>query len=165
MEYLENHTFDELKVGDSASLTRTLSQKDIQLFAVLSGDVNPAHVDKEYAEHDIFHKIVGHGMWSGALISTVLGTQLPGPGTIYVGQTLRFKRPVGIGDAVTIKVTVAEKNAEKHRVILECVGTNQKEEVVVQGQAEVVAPTEKIKRPKMALPKVSLRRPHHKSAE
>ena len=103
MDYLENKTFDEIQVGDSDSLTRTLTEKDIQLFAILSGDINPAHVDVEYAQSDLFHKIVGHGMWRAALISTVLGTQLPGPGTIYVGQTVRFRKPVAIGDTFAIK--------------------------------------------------------------
>lgn len=86
MDTIENRTFDELRVGDSASLTRTLTRKDIQLFAVMSGDVNPAHLDDEYARSDMFHKVIAHGMWSGALISTVLGTQLPGPGTIYLAS-------------------------------------------------------------------------------
>ncbi len=79
MEYLENRTFDEIQVGDSAKLTRTLTEKDIQVFAIMSGDINPAHVDVEFAQSAMFHEIIGHGMWGGALISTVLGTQLPGP--------------------------------------------------------------------------------------
>jgi acyl dehydratase len=87
--YIENRTFDEIKVGDSASLTRTLTKRDIELFAVMSGDINPAHMDEEFAKSDMFHKVIAHGMWGGALISTVLGTQLPGPGTIYLGQSLR----------------------------------------------------------------------------
>ena len=94
MELIENRTFDEIKAGDTASLTRTLTQRDIEIFAIMSGDVNPLHVDAEFARHDLFHKVVAHGMWGGALISTVLGTQLPGPGTIYLDQTLAFRRPV-----------------------------------------------------------------------
>jgi acyl dehydratase len=82
MDYVENRTFDEIKIGDAASLVRTLSKDDISLFAVMSGDVNPTHVDDEYAKSDTFHKIIAHGMWGGALISTLLGTKLPGPGTI-----------------------------------------------------------------------------------
>ena len=80
LDRIENRTFSELRVGDSASLSRTLTYQDIELFAIMSGDVNPAHVDKEFADSDMFHKIIAHGMWGGALISTVLGTQLPGPG-------------------------------------------------------------------------------------
>lgn len=160
MEYLENRTFDEMNVGDTASLTRTLTEKDIQVFAIMSGDINPAHVDVEYAQSEMFHKIIGHGMWGGALISTVLGTQLPGPGTIYISQTLRFKKPVAIGDTLTVTVTVAEKKEEKNRVLFSCECRNQKDEVVMEGQAEVIAPTKKIRRPKAVLPEISLRRTH-----
>src|SRR5580658_11372506 len=104
----ENKVFDEIMVGDSASLSRTLTIEDIELFAVMSGDINPAHLDEEYAKASMFHRLIGHGMWGAALISTVLGTQLPGPGTIYVNQTLRFKKPVAIGDTLTVKVTAIE---------------------------------------------------------
>lgn len=158
MEFLENCTFDEIKVGDSASLSRTLTEEDIHVFAIMSGDINPAHVDAEYANSDMFHKIIGHGMWGGALISTVLGTQLPGPGTIYVSQSLRFKRPVAIGDTLIVKVTAIEKISEKNRIIFSCECRNQKDEVVIEGQAEVVAPTKKIRREKTVLPQISLRR-------
>lgn len=160
MEYLENRTFDEMNIGDSDSLTRTLTEKDIQVFAIMSGDINPAHVDLEYAQSDMFHKIIGHGMWGGALISTVLGTQLPGPGTIYVSQTIRFKRPVAIGDTLTVRVTVIEKNPEKTQVTFACEVQNQKDEKVMEGQAIVVAPTKKIRRPKAVLPEIQLRRPY-----
>jgi acyl dehydratase len=112
MNVIENRTFDELKVGEAASLTRTLTYKDIELFAIMSGDVNPAHVDEVFAKSDMFHKIVAHGMWGGALISTVLGTLLPGPGTIYIGQSLHFRGPVGLGDTITVTVKVAEKKPE-----------------------------------------------------
>lgn len=160
MDYLENRTFDEIQIGDSASLSRTLTEKDIQVFAIMSGDINPAHVDVEYAQSEMFHKIIGHGMWGVALISTVLGTQLPGPGTIYVSQSIRFKKPVVIGDTLTIKVTAIEKKPEKNRVIFSCECRNQKDEVVMEGQAEVVAPIKKIRRPKAVLPQISLRRPY-----
>ncbi len=157
MEYIENRTFDEINVGDSASLVRTLSMEDIQLFAVMSGDVNPAHVDEEYARSEMFQKIIGHGMWGGALISTVLGTKLPGPGTIYLGQTLRFRRPVGIGDTITTSVTAVSKNEEKYRITFECRCVNQEGEAVIKGTAEVIAPREKVKRPRALLPEVHLR--------
>lgn len=160
MDYLENRTFDEIQVGDSDTLTRTLTEKDIQVFAIMSGDINPAHVDEDYAKSDMFKKIIGHGMWGGALISTVLGTQLPGPGTIYIGQTIRFKRPVGIGDTLTVKVTATEKNVEKKRVIFNCDVKNQHDEVVMEGQAEVIAPSKKIRRPKAVMPEITLRRPY-----
>jgi len=153
---IENRTFDEMQVGDTASIVRTLTYKDIELFAIMSGDVNPAHVDEEFARSDMFHGIIAHGMWGGALISTVLGTQLPGPGAIYLGQSLRFRRPVCIGDTITVTVRVAEKVAEKNRVTLECEASNQKGEVVISGTAEVIAPTEKISRERVTLPEVKL---------
>jgi phosphate acetyltransferase/phosphate butyryltransferase len=102
VDRIENRTFNELQVGDGASIVRTLTYKDIELFAIMSGDVNPAHVDEEFAKSDMFHRIIAHGMWGGALISTVLGTQLPGPGAICLGQSLRFRRPVCLGDTITV---------------------------------------------------------------
>jgi phosphotransacetylase/acyl dehydratase len=156
MKFIENKTFDELKVGDSAVLTRELTTQDIKLFAVMSGDVNPAHVDAEYAKTDMFHKIIAHGMWGGALISAVLGTELPGPGTIYLSQNLSFRHAVGLGDTVTVRVTVAEKSAEHHHVTLDCLCTNEKGETVIKGQAKVVAPTQKVRRPRVMLPEVHL---------
>ena len=122
----------------------------------MSGDVNPAHVDEEFAKSDMFHKIIAHGMWGGALISTVLGTQLPGPGAIYLGQSLRFRRPVAVGDTITVTVKVAEMDANKHRVTLECQATNQHDEIVITGTADVIAPTEKISRERVTLPEVRL---------
>ncbi len=156
MQYIENKTFDELKVGDTASITRTLRQQDIELFAVMSGDVNPAHVDEEFAKSDLFHKVIAHGMWGGALISAVLGTELPGPGTIYLDQSLSFRRPVGLGDTVTVRVTVREKIPDKKQVVLDCVCTNQAGETVIKGEALVIAPTQKVRRPRAVLPEVHL---------
>lgn len=156
MQYIENKTFDELKVGDQAELTRTLSARDIELFAVMSGDVNPAHVDPEYAKSDIFHRVIAHGMWGGALISAVLGTELPGPGTIYLNQAFSFRRPVGLGDTVTVRVTVKEKKPEKKHVVMDCVCVNQNGDVVIKGDAEVIAPSEKVRRPRTTLPEVHL---------
>lgn len=156
MDRIENRTFDELQVGDTASIVRTLTYKDIELFAIMSGDVNPAHVDEEFAKSDMFHRIIAHGMWGGALISTVLGTQLPGPGAIYLGQSLRFRRPVCLDDTITVTVRVAEKVAEKNRITLDCQAINQKGEVVISGTAEVIAPTEKICRDRVILPEVKL---------
>jgi phosphate acetyltransferase/phosphate butyryltransferase len=160
MEYLENRTFDEINVGDTASLSRMLTEKDIKVFAIMSGDINPAHVDLEYAESEMFHKIIGHGMWGVSLISTVLGTELPGPGTIYVSQTIRFKKPVAIGDTLTVSVTAIEKKPEKNRIVFDCKCVNQLNETVIEGQAEVIAPAKKIRRPKAVLPEISLRRPY-----
>lgn len=157
-DLIENRTFDEIAIGESASSRRTLRQEDIELFALVSGDVNPAHLDPAYAETDLFHKIVVHGMWGGALISAVLGTQLPGPGTIYLSQELRFLAPVGIGDTITTTVTAREKNPEKQRIVFDCLCVNQHGQQVITGAAEVRAPTEKVCRPRVELPEVRLNR-------
>ncbi len=154
MQFIENRTFDELKVGDSAQITRTLRKQDIELFAVLSGDVNPAVVDEEFARTDIFHKVIAHGMWGGALISAVLGTELPGPGTIYIDQSLHFRHPVGLGETVVVRVTVREKDAATRHVTLDCVCQNQAGDVLIEGEARVLAPTEKVRRPRAMLPEV-----------
>ncbi len=154
--FIENQTFDEIQIGESASLVRTLSKEDIELFAAMSGDINPAHVDEEYAHSDMFHKIIAHGMWGGALISTVLGTKLPGPGAIYLSQTLYFRHPVTIGDTITVTVTVTGKQEDGHRVSFDCECTNQRGQVVISGTAEGIAPTAKVKRPRAPLPEVHL---------
>jgi phosphate acetyltransferase len=155
-EFIENRTYDEIKVGDSATLTRTLRPEDIQLFAIMSGDVNPAHVDPEYAHSSMFHEVIAHGMWGGALISTVLGTEFPGPGTIYIGQTLRFSRPVKVGDTITVKVTCKQKFDHNKHMIFECLCTNQDGLKVIAGEAEVLAPTEKVKRERVELPEFTI---------
>jgi phosphotransacetylase/acyl dehydratase len=156
MQFIENRTFDEIKIGDNAALTRTLRKEDIELFAIMSGDVNPAHLDEDYAKSDHFHRVIAHGMWGGALISAVLGTELPGPGTIFLNQSLSFKKPVGLGDTVTVRVTVRGKDPERKRIVLDCDCTNQSNEIVIEGQAEVIAPIEKVKRPRVLLPDVHL---------
>lgn len=152
MQYIENKTFDEINIADSAELTRTLKPQDIELFAGMSGDVNPAHIDADFARDDRFHAIIAHGMWGGALISAVLGTELPGPGTIFVTQCLRFEAPVGLGDTVTVRVTVTAKDPADKRVTLKCTCTNQTGKTVIEGQAEVIAPTLKVRRPRAVLP-------------
>jgi phosphotransacetylase/acyl dehydratase len=159
--FIENRPFDEIKVGDSAELVRSLTAQEIDAFAVVSGDVNPAHVDEEFAEGDIFHKVIAHGMWGGALISNVLGTQLPGPGTIYLEQSLKFLKPVGVGDTVVVRVEVTERDEEKHRLTLACTCTNGDGKPVIEGVARVMAPDRKIRRPRMTMPDLVL----HKHGE
>lgn len=155
-QFVENRTFDEIAVGASASLSRVLGHREIQLFALASGDVNPAHLDPEYAETDIFHRVIAHGLWGGGLISAVLGTELPGPGTIYLAQSLRFLKPVGLGDRITATVTVKEKRDKHHVIVLDCQCTNQDGDVVITGEAEVMAPTEKVRRKRVELPDVNI---------
>ncbi|NLM06573.1 MAG: MaoC family dehydratase [Tissierellia bacterium] len=137
---MKGKTIKELKVGDSASFTKTVTETDVYMFAGISGDFNPAHINEEYAKNTPFEGRIAHGMLSAAFISTVLGTQLPGPGTIYLGQELKFTKPVRFNDTVTITCTVSELIEEKNRVILDTTGTNQNGDVVVKGTATVLAP-------------------------
>lgn len=153
---VRNRTFDEIAIGDSAVIERTLTAQDIQLFAVLSGDVNPQHLDADYATSTRFHGVIAHGMLGGALISAVLGTRLPGPGTIYLGQTLKFLKPVRIGDTLAIRVTVSARDEAQKRLQLACTCVNQDGVTVISGEADVIAPTERIERPRTTLPEVRL---------
>ncbi|KTC66266.1 bifunctional enoyl-CoA hydratase/phosphate acetyltransferase (plasmid) [Legionella adelaidensis] len=155
-DFLENITFDELTLGQQASLNKTLKQEDISLFAAMSGDVNPAHMDPEFAKSDIFRGIVGHGMWSGSLISALLGTILPGPGTIYLEQDIKFRKPVRIGDTITITIIVHDKHTDKPIVTFDCKGVNQCGEIVIEGFATVLAPTKKIKVARADLPHIEI---------
>lgn len=155
MEALENITYDELQVGDSASYSRTLTEDELILFAAVSGDVNPVHLDRDYASTTIFKERIAHGMWSGALISATLATVIPGPGTIYLEQQLSFKRPVKLDDTLTVTLTVSKKE-ERNRVTLDCVVVNQKGEQVVVGEAKVIAPTEKVSLERPVLPKIAI---------
>ena len=155
---LVNRTFNELSVGETASLVRLVSPDDIKLFAAVSGDINPAHLDAQYAAGDIFGHVVIHGMWTGALISTLLGTQLPGPGTIYLAQDLRFRKPVSPGDTITATVKVKEKRTEKRIVLFDTRCSNQHGQEVLTGTATVIAPSEKLSLRRMAVPEVALQR-------
>src|SRR4030095_15945807 len=144
LDVIRNRTFDEIAVGDHASIERTLTASDIQLFAAMSGDINPTHVDPEFADSARFHGVVAHGMWGAALISAVLGTRLPGPGTTYASQTLTFHAPIRVGDTLTIAVAVVARAEAAHRIGLDCSCKNQDGRTVISGQATVVAPTERI---------------------
>jgi phosphate acetyltransferase len=155
-ETIENHPFDEIQIGQTAQLTRTLRPQDIPLFAAISGDVNPTHLDPEFAKQGPTHEVVGHSMWGGALFSAILGNQLPGPGTVYVRQDLRFHRPIAVGDTLTASVTVKEKNPQNHHVVFECLAVNQDGLKVIDGIAEVIAPAEKIRCAKLHLPEISV---------
>ncbi len=151
-DMLENHPYPEIRVGDGASLVRNVTDRDIQLFAAVSGDVNPAHVDALYAKSTRFHGIIAHGMLGASLISTVLGTRFPGPGTIYLGQSLKFLKPVHVGDTLTVTVTVRSLDELRHRLVLATTCTNQDGDIVIDGEAEVVAPLEKVKIRRTELP-------------
>lgn len=135
--YPPGRTIDELAVGDSASLTRTFTQDDIDAFARLSGDDNPAHVDAAWAEASPFGGRVAHGVLTAGLISAVLGTRLPGPGAIYMSQTLKWLAPVFPGDELTATVTVKEIVAEKKRAVMETV-VAKGDQVVLTGEALIM---------------------------
>lgn len=133
-------TIQEIKLGDSASTSKTISEADVYLFAGITGDLNPAHTNEVAAEQTIFGSRVVHGILSAGFISAVLGMKLPGPGTIYLGQELKFTKPVYIGDTITATCTVCEIMPEKNIVRLETICTNQKNEVVIKGTATAMPP-------------------------
>jgi phosphotransacetylase/acyl dehydratase len=160
LEVIRNRTFDEIAVGDRASIERTLTAADIQLFAAMSGDINPQHIDAEFAASTRFNGVIAHGMWGAALISAVLGTRLPGPGTVYAGQTLKFHGPVRVGDTLTVTVTVTSRDEANHCVTLDCSCVNQDGQTVIAGVATVSAPTERIERPRGTLPHVRIELAH-----
>ncbi len=155
-EYTNNVTYDEIQLGQTARIVRTLTLEDIQAFAAVSGDTNPAHLDPVYAQATLFHGVIAHGMWGGALISALLGTVFPGPGTIYVEQALHFSRPVRVGDTLTVTVTVTAKEDEKRRVELDCQVINQRDERVLHGMARILAPTQRVRRLRVNAPHIQL---------
>jgi 3-hydroxybutyryl-CoA dehydratase len=134
------YTMDRLEVGQQASFSKTISESDVYLFAGISGDFNPAHINQAYAEKTAFKTRIAHGMLSAGFISTVIGCQLPGPGTIYVSQTLNFRAPVAIGDTITATAEVTEILTEKKRVRLKTICTNQEGKEVLVGEALVSPP-------------------------
>lgn len=136
---MQGRFFEDLSVGDSAEITRTVTEAVIEAFAAVSTDSNPVHLDATYAEGTIFKGRIAHGMLSGAYISAVIGMQLPGPGTIYLSQALRFRRPVRPGDEVTARVTVEALDPKRGEVTLSTV-CEVAGKRVVEGEAVVLAP-------------------------
>jgi 3-hydroxybutyryl-CoA dehydratase len=128
------------KAGDSAELSKTIREEDVRAFAELTGDRNPVHLDEEYAATTRFGRRIAHGMLGASLVSAVLANELPGRGSVYLSQTLRFTAPVYLGDTVTARVTVTRVREDKPVVTLETVCTNQRGERVVEGEAVVLAP-------------------------
>jgi len=156
-EIIENKTFDEIHVGDSARLVRTLTRADVDGFAAVSGDTNPIHLDNAYAAGNTpAHEIVGHSMWTASLISSVLGNSLPGIGTIYLDQKLHFDLPVRVGDTVTVMIKVIGKHADNKSVTFECQVQNQHQQTVASGEAIVLPPINKIRREKISAPQIQL---------
>ena len=134
-----SHRFEDLELGMSASVSRTVSEADILMFAGVSGDTNPVHLDQEFAASTMFGGRIAHGMLSAGLISAAFGTRLPGPGSIYLSQTLKFKAPVKIGDTVVARVTVKELKTEKRRAVFSTV-CSVGSTVVLDGEAELLIP-------------------------
>lgn len=133
-------TIQQLQVGDKAELRKTFVEEDVAEFARVSGDSNPAHMDENYAKTTQFKTRIVHGMLAGSLFSALLGTDLPGVGTIYTGQTLKFTRPVHFGEEITASVTVKELNTERNRAVFECLAVNPQGEPVIVGEATVMPP-------------------------
>lgn len=133
-------SIDELKVGDKASFTKTITETDVYLYAGISGDLNPAHINQVESEKSMFKGRIAHGMLTASLISTVLGCYLPGPGTIYLGQNLKFKKPVRFGDTITAVGEVISLDMEKKRCILKTTCYNQDDEIVIEGEATCMPP-------------------------
>ena len=133
-------SIDQLSIGQSASMSKTVSEHDVYTFAGISGDFNPAHLNEEYAKNTAFKGRIAHGILSVGFLSAVMAMQLPGPGTIYLGQELKFTRPVRIGDTVTATVTVSELIPEKNIAKLSTVCTNQDGKTVITGVATVMPP-------------------------
>ena len=138
-----NYTIEELKIGQASSFSKTITETDVYLFAGITGDFNPAHINAQYAANTQFKERIAHGMLSASLISTILGTSLPGKGTIYLGQQVKFLSPVRLGDTITATVKVKELVKEKNRVILHTFCANQEGDLVVDGEATVLAPITK----------------------
>ncbi len=156
MNLLENYPINELVVGQHANYSKTLTEQDVILFAACSGDVNPVHLDKEYAATTPFGERIGHGMWTGALVSAAIATCLPGPGSVYRSQSLSFKHPVKIGDTVTITLVISEIKERIKLVTLECEAHNQEGKLIAKGIAEVIAPADKQHLAAGTLPTISV---------
>lgn len=156
MNLLENYTLAELNVGATATYSKSLTYEDVVLFARCSGDVNPIHLDAGYAATTPFGEPIGHGMWTGALVSAAIATRLPGPGSVYRSQNLSFKHPVKVGDTVTVTLTVSEIKARLRLVVLECEAHNQDGKLVAKGVAEVIAPAEKLTLPAGRIPHITV---------
>jgi 3-hydroxybutyryl-CoA dehydratase len=131
---LDFRTIADIQIGDKAAFTKTISEADVYLFAGITGDLNPAHVNAEYAKTTFFKERIAHAQLAVGLLSTVIGTQLPGPGTIIVSQSIKFTAPVYFGDTITAEIRVIEKQAEKNRLKLEANCLNQNGKTVVSGE-------------------------------
>ncbi|KAB0550745.1 MaoC family dehydratase [Pseudomonas argentinensis] len=155
MTQSSNTPYEALEVGQTASYSKTVEERDILLFAAVSGDHNPVHLDADYAATTMFKERIAHGMFSGALISAAVACTLPGPGTIYVGQQMSFQKPVKLGDTLTVRLEILEK-LPKFRVRIATRVFNQHDELVVDGEAEIIAPRKALTVELATLPPISI---------
>jgi 3-hydroxybutyryl-CoA dehydratase len=138
MKQYKEKTFDDIQLGDSVWLRRTVTDADIANFAGVSGDFNALHTDEEYAKNTMFKGRIAHGFFTATLITNLIGNRLPGPGSVYLKQEVRFLAPVRVGDTITGEVEVVEKMPEKKRIRLKTTVSNQKDEVVLDGEALIM---------------------------
>jgi 3-hydroxybutyryl-CoA dehydratase len=139
---MKGKTISEITIGMTDSFQKTITETDVIIYSGITGDLNPAHINDEYARSSMFKERICHGMLTAGLISSVLGMKLPGPGSIYLGQTLKFTFPVRIGDTIKAIVSVKEINIDKNKVVLETICENQNKEIVLKGEAIVMPPKE-----------------------
>lgn len=136
-------SMNELHVGETKTLTKTITDADVRLFAQLSGDENPLHLDEAYASTTRFKHRIAHGHYVASMFSTILGTQLPGEGCIYLSQDMKYVAPVYLNDTITAVAEIMEKNEERNRVVISTIAMNQNNEVVIKGQAVVMPAKDK----------------------
>ena len=163
--FTENVTYDEIAIGQSARLVRTLGLADIQAFAAVSGDLNPSHLDDAFARASEQHTVVAHGMWAASLISALLGNQFPGAGTVYQDQALHFLQPVHVGDTLVVSATARRKHDDRRAVEFDCLVVNQRGEPVLTGTATVLAPAHKLRLPVAHAPRIQLFDPEARLAD
>ncbi|TDG14152.1 MaoC family dehydratase [Seongchinamella unica] len=144
MSQLSNYTYDEITIGQSAEYSKAVTDVDIQMFAAVSGDVNPLHLDPEFAAQSQFGERIAHGMLTASFVSAALAMKLPGPGCIFLEQSLKFRLPVKIGDVITVRLEVIDKQERRKALTLDCKAYNQGDKLVLTGTAVVMAPPEKL---------------------
>lgn len=156
MSDLHNFTYDEIQLDQTASYSKTLTEQDLVLFAAVSGDVNPVHLDPAYAATTPFQQQIAHGAWTSSLISAALALELPGPGTVYISQDISFRLPVLLGDTVTVKLQVTEKKTRRNMLTISTTAVNQHGKTIAKGSAVVIAPTDKLVLPRPELPAITI---------
>lgn len=156
MSQLSNYTYDEITIGQSAEYSKAVTEADIQMFAAVSGDINPLHLDPEFAAQSRFGERIAHGMLTASFVSAALAMELPGPGCIFMEQSLKFRLPVKIGDRITVKLEVTDKQDRRKTLSLDCKAYNQAGKLVLTGTSTVMAPAEKLALPMPQPPRVEI---------